>query len=62
MAELLMSFVQSLCLLGYLYGAWLVVTHRADAGPTRGRESAPPVRSDESDDEAAWRRYLALDL
>jgi len=60
MLELLVSFVQSLCLIGYLYGAWLVITHRADAGPIRGRESgqSPQVRAD---DELAWRKYLAYD-
>ena len=60
MVEYLVSFVQSLCLLGYLYGAWLVITHRAEAGPMRGRESAAPIR-EKVDDELAWRRYLAYD-
>lgn len=58
MMELLVSCVQSLCLIGYLYGAWLVITHMADAGPLRGRESSPSAR-DRAEDELAWRRYLA---
>jgi hypothetical protein len=60
MLDLLMSFVQCLCVIGYLYGAWLVITHRADAGPMRGRESSLPPRS-ESADDLAWRRYMAYD-
>lgn len=61
MVELLVSFVQCICLLGYLYGAWLVITHRTDAGPIRGRESSSSAQS-RIDDEAAWHRYLACDL
>jgi hypothetical protein len=53
MVDLLVSFVQSLCLIGYLYGAWLVIT--AD-GPMNGRESAKA----RLEDELAWRHYLAI--
>ena len=60
MVEYLMSFVQCLCLLGYLYGAWLVITHKADAGPLRGREPITP-NLDRPADESAGRRYLACD-
>jgi hypothetical protein len=60
MVEYLMSFVQCLCLLGYLYGAWLVITHKADAGPLRGRDLLTPI-SDRPADESAGRRYLACD-
>lgn len=56
MMDLLVSFVQSLCLIGYLYGAWLVITHQAD-GPLNGRESARA----RLEDELAWRHYLACD-
>jgi len=60
MLEMLVSFVQSICLIGYLYGAWLVITHRPDAGPVRGRESGPSPQG-HADEELAWRRYLAYD-
>jgi len=60
MVELLVSFVQCVCVIGYLYGAWLVMTHKADAGPIRGRESGSTVES-MAEDELAWRRYLAYD-
>jgi len=60
MMDLLVSFVQGLCLIGYLYGAWLVITHKADAGPVRGRESGSPTQGG-VEDELAWRRYLAYD-
>jgi len=61
MAELLVAFIQSLCLCGYLYGAWLVITHAAGGDPRRGgtrRHSAPRI---EFEDVSAWRRYLAYD-
>jgi hypothetical protein len=60
MVDLLVSFVQCLCLIGYFYGAWLVITHRADAGPARGRESGTAVQN-RIEDERAWRRYLAYE-
>jgi hypothetical protein len=60
MLEILVSLLQCLCLIGYLYGAWLVITHRSDAGPMRGRETATPARS-EVEDDLVWRRYLAYD-
>ena len=60
MMDLLMSFVQSLCLIGYLYGAWLVITHNPDAGPMRGPESGSSAQG-RVEDELAWRRYLAYD-
>ena len=56
-----MSFVQCLCLIGYLYGAWLVITHKADAEPMRGRESGSAVRRAWLDDELAWRSTLAYE-
>ena len=49
-----------LCLLGYLYGAWLVITHKADAGPLRGRESLTPPRAGPTTSRRG-RRYLACD-
>ncbi len=42
MIEYLVSFVQCLCLLGYLYGAWLVITHKAGR---RGHTVPPLARS-----------------
>ena len=60
MVDLLVSFMQSLCLIGYLYGAWLVITHKADAGPMRGRDSGSSAQS-RAEDELAWRHYLACD-
>ena len=60
MLDLLVSFVQCLCLVGYLYGAWLVITHKADAGPARGREAGAPVPN-RIEDDLAWRRYLAYE-
>jgi len=60
MVDLLVSFVQCLCVIGYLYGAWLVMTHQADAEPFRGRETGSTVES-RIEDELAWRRYLAYD-
>ena len=56
MLDVLVSFVQCVCLVGYLYGAWLVITHKADAGPARGRKAGAPI-----EDELAWRRYLAYE-
>ena len=48
MIEYLVSFVQCLCLLGYLYGAWLVITHKAHAGtnarPHSGAAAIPGRR------------------
>jgi hypothetical protein len=60
MLDLLMSFVQCLCLIGYLYGAWLVMTHKGDAGPMRGRESGSGAQG-RTEDDLVWRRYLAYD-
>jgi len=61
MVEFLVSFVQSVCLIGYLYGAWLVITHQAGSGSGRGRESSLPFQY-RDDDNRAWRRYLTYDL
>ena len=60
MVDLLVSCVQCLCLIGYLYGAWLVITHKSDAGPVRGRETGSAVQG-QTADELAWRRYLAYE-
>ena len=60
MLDLLVSFVQCLCLVGYLYGAWLVITHKADAGPADGRKTGAPVQN-RLEDDLAWRRYLAYE-
>jgi len=60
MAEFFWTVTQCMCLLGYLYGAWLVIAHRAcvDSAPTR--DTRPSVaRSDE--DRVVWERYLACD-
>src|SRR5262249_17820276 len=43
MIESLVSFVQCLCLLAYLYGAWLVITHKAEAEPMPDCESGSPT-------------------
>jgi hypothetical protein len=56
MIEYLVSFVQCLCLLGYLYGAWLVITHKAQAGTMHGRTAVPPPSRD---DDLASHRYIA---
>jgi hypothetical protein len=61
MVDYAVSLVQSLCLLGYLYGAWLVITHKADASPMRGREAAGSPSSHGQADDLAWRRYVAYD-
>jgi len=60
MVEFLVSFVQSACLIGYLYGAWLVITHQAGPGSGPVRESSPPGQHLDEDDRA-WRRYLNYD-
>jgi hypothetical protein len=60
MIEILISLMQSICMVGYLYGAWLVITHQSGSGPARTRGSGLPVqRADE--ESAVWRRYLAYD-
>jgi hypothetical protein len=59
MVEFLVSFVQTLCLIGYLYGAWLVITHQTGSGSGRVRESSLSLQG--HDDDAAWRRYIACD-
>lgn len=62
MVELLVSFVQSACLIGYLYGAYVVITNAAGGGSQR---SALRMQSDqhlEDDDPVSWRRYLECDL
>ena len=61
MVEYVVSFVQSLCLIGYLYGAWLVISHKADAGPMHGREALSPASRSQAEDDRVWRRYLAYD-
>jgi len=61
MIELLIAFVQSLCLCGYLYGAYVVITHAAGAGTHRDDARRQLARRLEDDDAAAWRRYLAYD-
>ena len=61
MVEYLMSCVQSACLMGYLYGAWLVITHESGSESGDARESSVSLH-DRDEDNAAWRRYLAYDL
>ena len=61
MADYAVCFVQSLCLLGYLYGAWLVITHKGDGGPMRGLDAASPTPRNQVDEDLVWRRYLAYD-
>jgi hypothetical protein len=60
MLDLLVSFVQCLCLIGYLYGAWLVITHKVEGGPLRGRESDSGAQA-RAEDDLVWRRYLAYE-
>lgn len=61
MIDFLVSFVQCLCLLGYVYGAWLVITHKADRGPMLGRESVSPPSWNRGDDKLIWHRHVAYD-
>jgi len=61
MAELLMSFIQGACLAGYLYGAWLVISHAAQTVPRRPN-GMRPAAGIAADDTAAWQRYLACDV
>ena len=61
MVDLLVSFVQCLCLVGYFYGAWLVIMHKASLESTPGRVAGPPIEQ-RVDDELTWRKYLAYDV
>lgn len=61
MLELLIAFVQSLCLCGYLYGAYVVITHAAGTGTHRDDARRQLARRLDDDDAAASRRYLAYD-
>jgi len=55
MVEILISLIQSVCMIGYLYGAWLVITHQAGSGPAqRAGPGLPVQRADE--ESAVWRR------
>ena len=60
MIDYLVSCVQCLCLLGYIYGAWLVITHKADHGPMRSREGVTPPSQSQATN-LPWHRYIAYD-
>jgi len=60
MMEFLVSFVQGVCLIGYLYGAWLVIAYQAGPGSGRVRESSLSGQH-RDEDNTAWRRYLTYD-
>lgn len=63
MIDLVFSFVQAMCVVAYLYGAWLVISFKA--GSTERQESPrvrPAAPHHDEADQAASRRYLALDL
>jgi hypothetical protein len=61
MIDYLVSFAQCLCLLGYGYGAWLVITHKADAGDARGREAVSRASAGRPEDNMVTHRYIAYD-
>jgi len=61
MSEFLIAFVQSLCLCGYLYGAYVVITHAAGTGTHQDEARRQLARRLAEDDASAWRRYLAYD-
>ena len=61
MIDYLVSFVQCLCLLGYLYGAWLVITHKSQAERQPHGDTAAPPSQSRPEEQLMWRRYTALD-
>lgn len=62
MEEFLVAVVQSVCMCGYFYGAYLVIAHGASGGSPRAGESRQPARRFEDEDTVVLRRYLAYDL
>jgi hypothetical protein len=62
MLELLFTFVQIVCLVGYLYGAYAVCRHVTGLGTERpdGRNRYAPLA--DASDQTLLRRYLANDL
>jgi hypothetical protein len=61
MMELLVSFIQCLCLIAYFYGAWLVIMHKAGLESSPSRAAVLPVQQ-QVDDELTWQKYLAYDV
>jgi len=60
MAEILFAGGQIVCIAGYLYGAWLVLSHAAStATPARAGNELPPGA--DAEERAVWERYLACD-
>ena len=62
MVEILFGAGQVVCVAGYLYGAWLVITHAGGRGPLQFfvRERLAP--QDDPDGAAVLQRYLAFDM
>jgi len=61
MAELLWTAAQSVCLAGYLYGAWIVITHAVIDGSRRAQPRWKLMQQADGDESAAWHRYLTYD-
>jgi len=61
MVDYLVSFIQCICLIAYAYGAWLVITHKADAGPTPRRKAGSPPSRSHASARPAWHRHIAYD-